>query len=255
MKKRALNGYTPWISNNILMAIPSVTDKSEFILSLDIEDILQTEDAYIEDVVKMLNELKDIGGYIILWSSKGKLDLESNKRVLDIFSIFYNEMEISKLPSDFYMSSKIIKYDINEGWNSIVNNIPSDANIISIDFDGTIVEDSFPKIGNLMPGAKNSLFRLKEDGKKIYIWSSRMSLNKTAIAREMNVVQKVRDYLNKNKIPYDKILDTQTEESDLFIDDRGLAFDSRKGWDGALRDIRNMIEKPEFESVIKKLKL
>lgn len=49
--------------------------------------------------------------------------------------------------------------------------------IVAIDFDGTIVENQFPKIGELMPGAVEYIRKLHEDGHKIIIWTCRSGDN------------------------------------------------------------------------------
>jgi hypothetical protein len=46
-------------------------------------------------------------------------------------------------------------------------------NIIAIDFDGTIVEDKFPAIGELKEGARSVINALKQEGYFIIIWTCR----------------------------------------------------------------------------------
>ncbi|MDR0370769.1 MAG: HAD hydrolase family protein [Prevotellaceae bacterium] len=45
--------------------------------------------------------------------------------------------------------------------------------IIAIDFDGTIVENDFPRIGALIPDAKETINRLHDEGHYIIIWTCR----------------------------------------------------------------------------------
>lgn len=49
--------------------------------------------------------------------------------------------------------------------------------IIAIDFDGTIVEHEFPKIGPLKEGAKEAINQLYDEGHKIIIWTCRTTQN------------------------------------------------------------------------------
>lgn len=45
--------------------------------------------------------------------------------------------------------------------------------IICVDFDGTIVEHAFPKIGKVLPGAIETLKELKNSGFKLILWTCR----------------------------------------------------------------------------------
>ena len=48
-----------------------------------------------------------------------------------------------------------------------------DKLIIAIDFDGTIVEDAYPKIGKPRIFAFETLKRLQEDGHRLILWTYR----------------------------------------------------------------------------------
>ena len=45
--------------------------------------------------------------------------------------------------------------------------------VIAVDFDGTIVYNSFPRIGRILPYAKSALLRLIEDGNRIILHTMR----------------------------------------------------------------------------------
>ena len=45
--------------------------------------------------------------------------------------------------------------------------------VISIDFDGTVVEHRYPKIGEEIPHATETLRKLIEDGHKLVLWTVR----------------------------------------------------------------------------------
>lgn len=96
--------------------------------------------------------------------------------------------------------------------------------IISIDFDGTIVEDHYPDIGKLMPGAKESVRRLHENGNLIIINT----------CRDGQLLLEAINFLLEHDIPFDRVNDnlprnTREYESnsrkvfaDIYIDDRNL---------------------------------
>lgn len=96
--------------------------------------------------------------------------------------------------------------------------------IIAIDFDGTIVADQYPEIGQLKPNAKEVIQQLKDDGHYIIIWTCRTG----------NAMYQVHDFLNEENIPFDRInksnpdnvekygIDTRKVYADVYIDDKGL---------------------------------
>ena len=51
-----------------------------------------------------------------------------------------------------------------------------DKLIIAVDFDGTIVEDAYPKIGKPRLFAFETLKRLQEDGHRLILWTYRSGL-------------------------------------------------------------------------------
>lgn len=95
--------------------------------------------------------------------------------------------------------------------------------IIAIDFDGVIVEDCFPNIGAMKPGAKEYISKLY-DYCTIIIWTSRGGLT----------LELARTWLEENEIPYHHLnnnsLDTihkyggdsRKVFADIYIDDRQL---------------------------------
>lgn len=97
--------------------------------------------------------------------------------------------------------------------------------IIAIDFDGTIVEDRFPAIGQMMPGAKEAINELFHMGYEIIIWTSRTHI------RMLEAVE----FLAKNGVKYHRInesspanlrmynnKDSRKIFADMYIDDRGI---------------------------------
>lgn len=107
---------------------------------------------------------------------------------------------------------------------STSQNTTSPRKIIAIDFDGTIVEDCFPKIGNLKPGAKDAINDMNEAGHTIIIWTCRSGINL------LNAIE----FLAKEGIGYHHInqscpenvklygCDTRKVYADIYVDDKGL---------------------------------
>lgn len=95
--------------------------------------------------------------------------------------------------------------------------------IIAVDFDGTVVEHEYPRIGTVKPGAKKALKALKKAGHKIVIWTCRQGAEE----------RMVRTFLIDNGIPFDSVntpipgsdLGTRKIYADLYIDDKGLRFE------------------------------
>jgi histidinol phosphatase-like enzyme len=48
-----------------------------------------------------------------------------------------------------------------------------DKLVIAIDFDGTIVEDAYPKVGKPRIFAFETMTRLQQDGHRIILWTYR----------------------------------------------------------------------------------
>lgn len=97
--------------------------------------------------------------------------------------------------------------------------------IVAIDFDGTIVEDHFPEIGNMKPGADEAINSLYNQGYTIIIWTCRTGINK-ARAVEWLAKKGIKwHYINescKNNVLKYGGRDTRKVYADLYIDDKGL---------------------------------
>lgn len=113
--------------------------------------------------------------------------------------------------------------------------------IIAIDFDGTIVEDRYPEIGRLKPGAKEYILQLKKDGFKLILWTSRTGL---PLARAV-------EFLTKEGITFDEINnsckdnvnefgnDTRKIFADVYVDDKCVMMRPFPRWS----DIYDMIHR------------
>ncbi|WP_329904024.1 BT0820 family HAD-type phosphatase [Porphyromonas pogonae] len=96
--------------------------------------------------------------------------------------------------------------------------------IIAVDFDGTIVKHRYPKIGEEIPFATDTLKMLIEDRHKLILWS----------VREGHLLQEAVDWCRERGVEFYAVNRDFPEEedgsrgysrkikADLFIDDRGL---------------------------------
>lgn len=97
--------------------------------------------------------------------------------------------------------------------------------IIAIDFDGTIVQDRFPDIGEMIPGAKEVINALHADGHRIIIWTSRTGVE---LARAVEWLAKtgIKYHLVNESCPDNTKKyggrDTRKIYADIYVDDRGL---------------------------------
>ena len=104
--------------------------------------------------------------------------------------------------------------------------------IVAVDFDGTICEHKFPDIGELKPYCKEVMNLLKEAGHEIIIWTCRCDDEHGPYKTKM------KEWLDKNEIPYDKINENVISEFqpipkiyfDVCIDDRNLFMHNSIDW-------------------------
>ena len=96
--------------------------------------------------------------------------------------------------------------------------------IIAIDFDGTLVEHKYPKIGNEIPFAVDTVKMLHREGYRLILWT----------VREGALLDEAVDWCTKRGLSFYAINRNYPEESiqdesysrklkaDLFIDDRNI---------------------------------
>jgi predicted mannosyl-3-phosphoglycerate phosphatase (HAD superfamily) len=103
--------------------------------------------------------------------------------------------------------------------------------IVAVDFDGTVVDHEFPKIGKLKPHAKEVLNRWYDEGIDVIIWTCRNNVDEPAWGKE-GTLRGVMDFLDENGIKYVAInenapsipfrLQSRKVYADLYIDDRNV---------------------------------
>lgn len=99
--------------------------------------------------------------------------------------------------------------------------------VIAVDFDGTIVEHKYPKIGDEIPFATDTLKMLINDGHQLIMWS----------VREGELLQEAIDWCHERGVDFWAVNRDYPEEdenggnnnhfsrklkADLFIDDRNI---------------------------------
>lgn len=94
--------------------------------------------------------------------------------------------------------------------------------IIAVDFDGTIVENSFPNIGAELPFAIESLKKIQQEQHQLILWT----------VREGSLLQNAVDFCEKRGLFFYAVNQNYPDEkkgtctrklnADLFIDDRNL---------------------------------
>ncbi|GAB5565856.1 MAG: hypothetical protein Wins2KO_29190 [Winogradskyella sp.] len=124
-----------------------------------------------------------------------------------------------------------------------------DKLVIAVDFDGTIVEDAYPKIGKTRIFAFETLKRLQDDGHRLILWTYRNGVK----------LQEAVDFCKDNGIEFYAVNCSFPEEkfdysrsrkihADLFIDDRNIG--GILGWGEIYQMITNEI--PDIKKPKKK---
>jgi len=104
-----------------------------------------------------------------------------------------------------------------------------DKLIVAIDFDGTIVDDAYPKIGKPKLFAFETLKRLQDDGHRLILWTYRcgVKLDEAVMFCEERGIT----FYAVNKSFPEEEFDTNASRkiyADIFIDDRNLG--GHVGW-------------------------
>lgn len=95
--------------------------------------------------------------------------------------------------------------------------------LIAVDFDGTIVEDEYPKIGKAKIFAFETLKQLQKDGHRLILWTYRHGHrldDAVAFCKENGI-----EFYAVNKSYPEEVMDAKTPRklnADLFIDDRNV---------------------------------
>ncbi|MFD2551888.1 BT0820 family HAD-type phosphatase [Bizionia sediminis] len=115
--------------------------------------------------------------------------------------------------------------------------------IIAVDFDGTIVEDAYPKIGKAKLFAFETLKRLQEEGNRLILWTYRSGSHldeAVAFCKENGL-----EFYAVNKSYPEEILDANKSRkihADIFIDDRNIG--GLLGWGEVYQLLANSKDHP-----------
>lgn len=95
--------------------------------------------------------------------------------------------------------------------------------IIAVDFDGTIVEDSYPGIGEERIFAFETLKRLQADGHRLILWTYRQG-KKLEEAVAYCKANGLEFYAVNKSFPEEELTEEVSRKihADLFIDDRNI---------------------------------
>lgn len=98
------------------------------------------------------------------------------------------------------------------------------APVLAVDFDGTLVENEWPEIGDFKEGAEDAIKELKDAGWTLVLWTCRSGED----------LEKVKDYLEEKELEFDYynnntgVLieffggDCRKVSADYYIDDKTL---------------------------------
>ena len=127
--------------------------------------------------------------------------------------------------------------------------MPKESLIIAVDFDGTIVKDAYPDIGEARIFAFETLKRLQNDGHRLILWTYR-SGNKLDEAVAFCIKNGIEFYAVNKSFPEEKLTDEISRKihADLFIDDRNIG--GVLGWGEVYQMLTN--SKPEIKLEKKK---
>ena len=117
----------------------------------------------------------------------------------------------------------------------------TDKLILAVDFDGTIVEDAYPKIGKPKLFAFETLKRLQDDGHRIILWTYRSDI-RLQEAVQFCEAKGFTFYAVNKSFPEEHFNYTRSRKihADLFIDDRNIG--GFMGWG----EIYQMLSNPKY---------
>ena len=134
----------------------------------------------------------------------------------------------------------------------------NDKLILAIDFDGTIVDDAYPKVGKPKLFAIETLKKLQEDGHRLILWTYRSGIpleEAVAFCKSKGVVF----YAVNKSFPEEQFDPSKSRKihADLFIDDRNIG--GFLGWGEVYQHLSNpkynpktLPEKKGFFSFLKR---
>ena len=111
--------------------------------------------------------------------------------------------------------------------------------LIAVDFDGTIVEDAYPKVGKAKPFAIETIKMLQNDGHRIILWTYRHG-RALKEAHQFMIDSGIEPYAVNRSYPEEAAHPSDVSRkihADLFIDDRN--FGGFPGWGEIYQKLNN----------------
>jgi hypothetical protein len=111
---------------------------------------------------------------------------------------------------------------------------------LGLDFDGTIAD--FAKepgeFGDPLPGVKEEIKALREDGYKIFLDTCRLSTRYHTLPHVLKEIKKLKEWFDQNDIEIDEIDVNQKREAVCRFDDRCIHVDptSKKPWEDCVKE-------------------
>jgi hypothetical protein len=123
--------------------------------------------------------------------------------------------------------------------------------IIAVDFDGTLVEHEYPRIGKEKLFAFETLRELQKQKHQIILWTIRTG-KELDEALEFCRARGIEFYAVNKSYPEEKFDDTVSRKimADIYIDDRNIG--GLPGW-GEIWQMLNPSEDPDLREQLKKL--
>ena len=139
--------------------------------------------------------------------------------------------------------------------------------IIAVDFDGTIVEHKYPKIGKEIPFAIATLKKLQQDGHKLILWT----------VREGDLLDEAVEFCRQRGVEFFAVNSNYPDEdvdasairsrklkADMFIDDRNVGglpdwgviyemISRRQSYEEYLREMGNIVTPQPKKGIFKKI--
>ncbi|SDR93822.1 hypothetical protein SAMN04515667_1035 [Formosa sp. Hel1_31_208] len=127
-----------------------------------------------------------------------------------------------------------------------------DKLVIAIDFDGTIVEDAYPKVGKPRIFAFETMKRLQQDGHRLILWTYRSGSKldeAVAFCKDLGI----SFYAVNQSFPEEKFDNSVSRKiyADIYIDDRNIG--GVLGWGEVYQLITN--DTPDMSSIKTKKRL
>ena len=119
--------------------------------------------------------------------------------------------------------------------------------VIAIDFDGTIVTEAYPEIGEEIAGAIEGIKRLQGQGLCCILWTCRTDEHLDAAVSWLADRGIVMDYVNESNAEAVEYWGTNPRKiaAEIYIDDRSVG--GFVGWETALKEIERYLSSAQPE--------